>query len=96
MIACYQPQELVQKNRVPQGIKDAVVTLVVEQPACGQVPVANMSCASAGWWCRLPCVWLRHDLETICGNPESPRSRTGRSVSSVLTCIAGLDWDRFT
>jgi hypothetical protein len=29
------------KNRVPQEIEDAVVTLAIEQPAFGQVPIAN-------------------------------------------------------
>jgi len=29
------------KNRVPQDIEDAIVTLAVEQPAFGQVRIAN-------------------------------------------------------
>jgi len=29
------------KNRVPQEIEDAVVTLAIEQPAFGEVRIAN-------------------------------------------------------
>jgi hypothetical protein len=55
------------ENRVPQEIEDAVIASAVEQPAFGQVGVANelrkrgQTVLPAG----VRCVWLHHDLETM-------------------------------
>jgi transposase len=60
-------QKPILKNRVPREVEEAVLELATDQPAWGQVRVANelkkrgLTISAAG----VRCVWVRYDLKTL-------------------------------
>jgi transposase InsO family protein len=74
------------KNRTPIEVEQAVVALAVEQPAWGQVRVAEavkrqgLSISPAG----IRCVWQRHDLETSGKRPKALEAKMAQD-GVVLT-----------
>ena len=74
------------KNRTPPAVEAIIVTLALDQPAFGQIRIANElrklghSISPAG----VRGVWLRHDLETMKKRLKASRPRSPKKGLSLL------------
>src|SRR5690348_3718579 len=75
------------KNRVEPHIEQAVMELAIEQPAYGQVRVAN-ELTKRGLFVSptgVRSVWLRHDLQTFARRLKALETKLAQAPGQVLT-----------
>jgi hypothetical protein len=83
------------KNRVAPEIEEAIVALELEQPAFGQVRVANelrrrgLVVSPAG----VRCVWQRHELQTMSKRLKAFEAKSAQD-GLVLTEAQLTAWKR--
>src|SRR5919199_1421547 len=75
------------KNRVEPAIEQAVVEMAIEQPAWGQVRVAN-ELTRRGQFVSptgVRSIWMRHELQTFARRLKALEARLAQSQGMVLT-----------
>lgn len=75
------------KNRIEPHIEQAVVEMAVEQPAYGQVRIAN-ELTKGGLFVSptgVRSVWLRHDLQTFAKRLKALEAKLAQEPGHVLT-----------
>jgi hypothetical protein len=84
------------KNRVEPAIEQAVIEMAVEQPAWGQVRVAN-ELTKRGQFVSptgVRSVWVRNDLQTFARRLKALEARPAQNQSMVLPNSRSEPWKR--